>query len=296
MRAATWRERRVPTNGMVLHCLEAGEEGEPLVVLLHGFPDCAHSWRFQGGALAAEGYHVVAPNLRGYDGSSRPQGVEAYQVREIATDIAELIPALRASRAALVVGHDWGGVTAWRLALEHGALVERLGILNAPHPVLMARALTRNPGQMIRSLYALFFQLPVLPELLLRAGGLRLVRRAIASRVRAGTFLPEDWGHIESALGARGALTAALNYYRAAGRRRKSGALARESPAAARAVPGVVVWGERDPFLSPSLLAGLGEVAPRMCVVRVPWAGHWVHWDAPGQVTEALLGVLREPG
>ena len=290
-----WRERRVATNGVILHCLEAGPDEGPLVVLLHGFPDCARSWRFQAGPLADAGYHVVAPNLRGYDGSSRPEGIEPYRLREVVQDIAGLVTATAPGRAALLGGHDWGGVVAWRLAVTQPSLVQRLAIVNAPHPSLMRRELARNPRQMMRSAYALFFQLPVLPELLLRARGFALLRRAVVGGTRPGTVDATDWEQLRASLEAKGALTAALNYYRAAplpSRARGERAPARSDVVAQ---PGVVAWGARDPFLGTRLLDGLAGKAPATRVLRLPDAGHWAHWDAADDVTAAFLDLLRLP-
>lgn len=284
------------TNGIVLHCRVAGPARAPLVVLLHGFPDCAHSWRFQVGALAAAGHRVIAPNLRGYDGSSRPAGIAAYTLNTLAADVAGLVRAEGAGRAALVVGHDWGGVIAWRLAAQHPELVARLAIVNAPHPQLMRRELSRNPGQMLRSLYVAFFQLPKIPELLLGARDFALLERSLRRQVRAGALTAEDWAVMRDALAAPGVLTAAVNYYRAAARRellraRSPGGMPAPGP---MRVPGVVLWGERDPFLSTALLRGLDAVAPAMRIERLAEAGHWAHWDELGRVNDALLALLAE--
>src|SRR4029453_11928318 len=148
-----------------LHYVEAGEG--PLVVLLHGFPEFWFSWRLQIAPLAAAGFRVVAPDLRGYNLSSRPAGVEAYGADRLAADIRGLIREL-GSESALLVGHDWGGTVAWATAMNHPEVVDRLATLNAAHPRRLQQGL-RNPRQLLRSSYFFSFQLPGLPERRVRA-------------------------------------------------------------------------------------------------------------------------------
>ncbi|MEA2660848.1 MAG: hypothetical protein QOH08_420, partial [Chloroflexota bacterium] len=170
---------------VTLHVIEEGDG--PLVLLLHGFPDCSYTWRHQLPALAAAGFHAVAPDLRGYDGSSRPKGVPAYSVRALATDVAGLVAALGAERAD-VVAHDWGGGAAWTFAMAHPDRLRRLAILNAPHPVTFQRHL-RSFGQLKRSWYMFAFQLPVLPEAGLARNDFASLRAVFRSAsVRPGAF------------------------------------------------------------------------------------------------------------
>src|SRR5262249_22187334 len=149
-------ERRVVLNGLAFHYVEAGTG--PLVVLLHGFPEFWYAWRHQIPALAGAGYYVVAPDLRGYNESDKPLGVRNYRIELLVQDVVALIEHTGVRRA-VVVGHDWGGVIAWQLAMDHPERVDRLVILNAPHPAAFLREL-RRPTQLLRSAYMLFFQLP----------------------------------------------------------------------------------------------------------------------------------------
>ncbi len=280
------REIDIMTNDITLRCLTAGDG--PLAILLHGFPDSAESWRRQIPILAAAGYRVVAPWLRGYGQSSRPRGVEAYDIDELVNDVVGLVEQSDDARAALLVGHDWGGVIAWKFAIDHPALVEQLVILNAPHPATFARAL-RTPDQLARSSYILFFQLPRLPELMLRAGNWALLRRTMRRMVhRPGAWTRTDWLAQRRALGAPGALTAALNYYRAAGRRAQRGRTSVPDAARVR-VRTLVLWGDLDPALPATLLDDLGRWVRQLTVRRFAAAGHWVHWDRPNAVADALL-------
>src|SRR3954453_14762593 len=149
-----------------LHYVEAGEG--PLIVLLHGFPEFWYGWRLQIQPLAAAGFHVVAPDMRGYNLSSRPDGVSAYDTDKLAADIRGLIHE-RGADFALLVGHDWGGTAAWVTAMNHPEVVDRLAVLNAAHPRKLSQGL-HPPGQLRRSWYFFFFDLPDLPARSRRAG------------------------------------------------------------------------------------------------------------------------------
>jgi pimeloyl-ACP methyl ester carboxylesterase len=169
--------RWVDVHGLRLHCVEAG--AGPLVVLLHGFPEFWYAWRHQIPAVADAGYRVVAPNLRGYNTSDKPPRVRDYRPRVLARDVADLVVALGAGSAA-VVGHDWGGGLAWLLAMQHPERIERLVVLNAPHPIRLLKGL-RNPRQLRRSWYMLAFQAPWLPERLVAARDFRACAGPYAS-------------------------------------------------------------------------------------------------------------------
>ena len=293
-----WTEREAPLGaGLHLSYREAG--AGPLVLLLHGFPDFSYGWRYQIGALAAAGFRVVAPDLRGYNRSSKPRRVAAYTIPALAADVVALVAALGESRARAIVGHDWGGVLGWHLAERHPALLERLVVLNAPHPVAFAREL-RTPDQLARSLYVLFFQLPWLPELVLRGRGdyaplLRALRRMVR---RPGALTDADLELHRAALAQPGALTAALNYYRALGRRvaRRGlrGGLAARDARGPRPIeaPTLLLWGDRDPALGPRLTTGLAPWVPELRVRHFPEAGHWPQLDAPDAVNAEIVAWL----
>ena len=274
-------------NGVRLHWVESGSG--PLVVLLHGFPDCWLTWRRQMPALAAAGFRVVAPDLRGYNLSGKPRGVAAYRVEALATDVAELVGRLGASRAS-VVGHDWGGAVAWNLPRYFPDLVERLVVLNSPHPAAFQRELL-TLAQLRRSWYVFLFQLPWLPEALLRSRRAGFVKRLLRDDpVRPGAFTREEIEQLREAILVPGALTAALNYYRAAFR---PGVAALRPRPGRIGCPTLVVWGERDRYLGPALLDGLDRWVADLTVVRIPDASHWVHADAPERVNELLVAFLR---
>jgi pimeloyl-ACP methyl ester carboxylesterase len=265
-----------------LHYVEAGEG--PLVVLLHGFPEFWYGWRAQIDGLAAAGFRVVAPDLRGYNLSSKPPGVGAYDLDRLAADVRGLVRE-RGEERACVAGHDWGGAVAWTMAMNHPEAVARLALLNSPHPRRFLEAV-RRPAQLARSWYFGAFQLPWLPERLLRAGGWRPLRFGFEHDARPGAFAPEDIERYVEAWSQPGALTAMLSYYRAAPRQSPSRLAERIRPVQA---PTRVIWGERDRYLSPGVAEPPPADVPNLDrVIRLPEASHWVQHDEPARVTELL--------
>ena len=267
-------------NGVRLHYVEQGSG--PLVILLHGFPDFWYCWRHQIPALAAAGYRVVAPDLRGYNESERPQGVVAYGLDTLASDVAALIQALGAERAT-VVGHDWGGLVAWHVAMHHPEVVSSLVIMNAPHPRAFRRELTHNWAQKRRSWYIGLFQLPWLPEVLFAVGNRWLLRRVLRrggpahSDAELATYL--------AAFAGQGAMTAALHYYRALVRVPMRRPVTIECPT-------LLIWGLRDPFLLPALTEGTEAWVTTLERHDEPTARHWVQHDAAASVNARLLAFL----
>jgi epoxide hydrolase 4 len=282
-----WTHHEAVVNDVRLHWVEMGEG--PLVVLLHGFPEFWYGWRNQIPALGAAGFRVVAPDMRGYNLSEKPEGIRAYGIRPLVDDVAALIRHLGAPRAH-VAGHDWGGVVAWWLAMLKPALVDRLVIANAPHPRVFAREL-KKPSQLRKSWYAFAFQIPGAPEALFRAHDYALVDRIFRrDPARPGAFTETDVRRYKEALAQPGALTAMINYYRAVRRTKRPKTRRIDAPT-------LVIWGERDRHLNAANTVGLEPHVPRVRVERIPEATHWVLADAPERVNELMIGFLRgEPG
>jgi len=284
--AGAWTHREAVVNGVRLHYVVAG--AGPLVVLLHGFPEFWYSWRKQIGPLAAAGFRVLAPDLRGYNLSDKPRGVAAYRPEVLTADVAALVRHAGEESAA-VVGHDWGGVLAWLLPLHHPGVVSKRVILNAPHPAALQRDLRRGPGPWLRSWYVLFFQLPLLPEAVMRAGDFALLRRMLHRQpVQRDAFSDADVAAYRDALARPGVLTAALNWYRAAFRR--GFRTADELPCL---TPTLLLWGERDPYLGLHLTKMLGPWSPGIRIERFPDASHWIQNDAPERVNLRTIDFLR---
>jgi epoxide hydrolase 4 len=274
-------------NGVRLHYVEAGSG--PLVVLLHGFPEFWYAWRHQIPALAAAGFHVVAPDMRGYNLSEKPPGVAAYAVDVLVEDVRALIGHFGAERAT-VVGHDWGGGVAWGVAMNRPEVVKNLIVLNAPHPAAFLREL-RSPGQILRSSYMLFFQLPWLPEATFRANNFALLERTLRTDpVRPEAFDNRDIRRYKRALAQPGALTATINYYRALLRERPRETLS-EPPTIAR--PTLLIWGDRDRYLGTNLTEGLDRWVTDLRVEHIPDASHWIMADRPERVNDLMIEFMR---
>jgi pimeloyl-ACP methyl ester carboxylesterase len=278
----TTRDGFAEIGGQRLHYVEAGDG--PLIVLLHGFPEFWYGWRQQIEPLAAAGFRVVAPDLRGYNLSSRPPGVAAYAADRLAVDIRDLIHE-RGARSALLVGHDWGGTVAWTTAMNHPEVVDRLAILNAAHPRRLLQGL-RTPRQLLKSWYFFYFQLPWLPERHVRSRNWRFFRNFLHD-ARPGAFTSEDFERYVAAWSAPGAATAMINYYRASVRQSPKRA---EAQIRSVAAPTLIIWGQRDRFLGPELAEPARADVPNLDrVERRPEASHWVHHDDPEQVTRLLM-------
>ncbi len=289
LRSVELEHRYADLGDVRLHYVEAGEG--PLVLLLHGFPQFWYEWRHQIPALVEAGFRVVAPDMRGYNLSDKPPGVRAYRVELLARDVARLILAC-GERAANVVGHDWGAIAAWIAAMRYPERVGRLAILNVPHPARFLDGLL-SPGQLLRSSYVFFFQIPRLPEEVIRAGDFALLRSALRrDPVCPGALTTEDIERYVEAMARPGALTATLNYYRALLRNpRETWTLMKRIEA-----PVLVIWGEKDRFLSRRLAdPPLLWVPNLLRVERLPEASHWVTEDRPREVNTLLLDFLSSP-
>ena len=270
-----------------LHYAEAGSG--PLVILLHGFPDFWYSWRNQIEPLAAAGFRVVAPDMRGYNLSDKPVGIEAYTADRIADDVARLIQALGAEKAS-IVGHDWGGVVGWQLAMQQTKCVEKLVILNVPHPVRFLRGI-RDPRQLARSWYVFFFQIPWLPERMFRALNFRSLKKALRNdTTRPDAFTEEDLDRYAEAWSQPGAMTSSINYYRAALR---YGRETVRSHAKRIDLPVLILWGDRDRYVRPQLAEPDSQWVTNFTLHRFPHASHWVHMDVPQRVNQLLIEFLR---
>jgi pimeloyl-ACP methyl ester carboxylesterase len=283
-------------NGLSFSALAAGPEDGPLALLLHGFPELSRSWRHQLPALSAAGYRAVAPDLRGYGDSGRGG---PYDLDTLTADVAGLVRALGRERA-VVIGHDWGGAIAWGTAVLRPEVVDRLVVLNCPHPAVLAEELVRNPRQLLRSSYMLFFQLPLVPEWTLT----RRHAAAVARALRGGSAVRSAWPREEldryrEAFLRPGAASAALGYYRAAFRR--PAGFRRAALAHPIAAPTLVVWSARDRFLGVEMIAP-ARMAPYLAPGNVPRivlledAGHFVQNEAPARVNAAVVGWLVSGG
>ena len=282
------REGYAEVGDQSLHYVEAGDG--PLIVLLHGFPEFWFGWRLQIAPLAAAGFRVVAPDTRGYNLSSKPEGFEAYAVDLLAADIRGLIGELGAE-SALLVGHDWGGTIAWTIAMNHPEVVDRLAILNAAHPRRLQEGL-HHPSQLRKSWYFFFFAAPGLPEEVVHARDWHFFRHFLHDA--NPPYTPQEIERYVEAWSQPGAAAGMINYYRASVRQSQKEAAAKLRPISA---PTLVIWGERDSYLGSELAEPDRDDVPNLDrVERLPDASHWVHHDEAERVNQLLIDFFAGIG
>lgn len=281
-----WTHRYPVINGVRLHVVDHGSG--PLVILLHGFPEFWYAWRHQIPALAAAGFRVLAPDLRGYNTSAKPPAVRDYRLEILQDDVLGLIRDAGETQA-IIVGHDWGGAIAWTFAIRYPQAVRQLIVLNAPHPLRFIQAM-RTLTQLRKSWYVFFFQLPRLPEMFIRAGHYARLRTMLMDDpVRAETFDSETIRYYQQALDQPGALTAAINYYRALFRYGLPG-LGRNPVRLDK--PTLLIWGEQDRYLDIALTSGLDRWVSQLTIVRIPSASHWLHAEIPEQINRLMVDAI----
>ena len=276
-------------HGITLACRACGPTGAPRLMFLHGFPEGAFIWDDVMERLAGE-FRCIAPNLRGYGRSSAPVGVEAYRTKHLVADVAALIQQTGTGPLRALVAHDWGGAVAWNLAVQQPELMERLVIINSPHPATFLRELQTSPAQQAASAYMNFFCKPD-AEVLLAANDFA---RLWPFFTQMGADWLDDAARARyRALWAHG-LSGPLNYYRASPLRPPTA----DDPAALNVrfapefvtvhVPTQVIWGEADTALPPCMLDGLEAFVPDLTVQRVPGATHWIVHEQPALIAEAI--------
>ena len=279
-------ERFITTNGIQLHTVMAGPQSGPPVILLHGFPETWRCWIRQLPALSAAGCRVIAPDQRGYNLSDKPKGINSYRIEELTKDILGMIDALDYEKVNLV-GHDFGALVAWTLATQYPERLHRLGIINVPHPAVMWRFLRRDFEQMRRSLYAFFFQLPWLPEMSLRLGNWSVTASGMRRSAKPNAFTDEDIEKYKEAWSQPGAMTAMLNWYRAAARYQPD--FTNEMRVKARTL---ILWGVRDFALSRRMARPSLDFCEEGNLIFFPDATHWVQHEEAEEVNRQLLNFL----
>jgi pimeloyl-ACP methyl ester carboxylesterase len=297
-------------NGVKLHYAKAGSG--PLIIFLHGFPEFWYAWKDQLAEFGKD-HLVVAPDMRGYNLSSKPEGVENYRMPLLVEDIRALAEKLGfgANRKFILAGHDWGGVVAWSYAAAHPDTLQKLVIVNAPHPGVFGRLLREDPAQQKASMYMLMFRSPQGEQTLTANNHEMLVNIVLGPGLKTGVFTEADKQAYLEAWSQPGAITGGLNYYRAAqvgpgpggagaaggaggasgtaGAGESGGLGASGAPAALKvAVPTLVIWGEQDTALLTSNLVGLEEFVPKVTIKRIPDGTHWVVHEKPAEVNRHI--------
>jgi len=283
----------IQANGLRFHVNTCGDEASPrLALCLHGFPELGYSWRDQLPHLAELGYRVWAPDLRGYGQSDRPSEMSDYALEHLMEDVAQLIDASGAE-SVLLIAHDWGAIVAWYFAIREIRPLERLVIMNVPHPAAM-QGRGFNFRQLRKSWYIFFFQIPWLPELFLGRGRAEAVGNVFSkTAVNRKRFPDEVLDTYRNAASQPGALRAMVNYYRAlvrgrgAARQRALGIPIIETPT-------LMIWGERDFALGKELTYGTEQHVRNFTLRYVPKASHWVQQDDPETVNAMLEAWIHD--
>jgi pimeloyl-ACP methyl ester carboxylesterase len=280
-------------NNIRLHYVTVGKG--TLIMFVHGFPEFWYEWKNQLIEFGRD-YQAVAPDMRGYNLSSKPADVEQYRVKYLVEDIRALVEHLGHKRFILVA-HDWGGGVAWPFAIRHPQYLEKLIIINAPHPVTFVRELRDNPAQQKASRYILVHRTPEAEGILARHNYAVLVRSLLKDGIRDGYFTEEDKNAYIGAWSQPGALTGGLNYYRAAHLGSFTGEsddiLSADPSLFTVAVPTLVIWGEMDRYLLTGNLEGLEEYVPNLTVKRIPDGSHWVIHEKPGLVNSYIREFIE---
>jgi pimeloyl-ACP methyl ester carboxylesterase len=283
--------RTIRANGLDFELLEAGA-GDRLALCLHGFPEHAVAWQHQIPALVAAGYRVWAPNQRGYGRTTRPPGVAAYSMLHLLDDVAALID-VSGARTVTLLGHDWGAAVAWFFAMRRVRPLERLVIMNVPHPIVFVHALRTSWRQRLRSWYIAFFQIPVLPELLLRRDHARpIVDAFLRSAKHPENFSADELETYRAQADEPGALRAMLAWYRAAARTLPALIEERSAPIA---VPTLMLWGEDDFALGKETTYGTDRYVADLELIYLPGVSHWLQTDATERVNALLSAFLTRP-
>jgi epoxide hydrolase 4 len=275
-----------------LHYAEAGAQNSELVILLHGFPEFSYSWRHQLPVLG-EKYHVIAPDMRGYNLSDKPTRVEDYDIEPLASDVIQLIDHFGA-QLATVIGHDWGAGVAWAVAQKYPDRVRRLVVMQVPPAPIWRKNMSLK--QFFRSWYMLFFQLPRIPEWAISRKNFESIDRMFREKViNKNAFDDEDIRRYKEAIQQPGAVSAGINYYRANLKRLTSGRKDVDTGINRRVpMPTLFIFGEQDFAIVPKTVEGVRDyVSGPFDELRLPNCGHWVQNEAVAEVNKALLEFLR---
>ncbi len=280
----------LPTNGIRLHVAQAGSRYDPLVILLHGFPEFWYGWRRQIQPLAEAGFRVWVPDQRGYNLSDKPEGIAAYQLEQLARDVLGLIDASGADQCYLA-GHDWGAAVAWWVALRYPERLHRLAILNVPHPAVMRQTLSSSLPQLKKSWYMFYFQIPFLPEAMLRNNDWEYVVRMLTYNSKPGSFSAQDIERHREAWWRKGAFSHMLNWYRAALQLPPdlSGDMRIQ-------VPTLILWGANDVALGREMAQPSLELCEQGELVFFEESSHFVQLDEAEAVSRRLVDFFSREG
>ena len=293
------KENYVRMNGVRLHLVTAGKG--PLILFLHGFPEFWYEWKNQLAEFSKD-HLAVAPDMRGYNLSDKPEALDQYKMNVLVDDIRALADHFSHQKKFVLVGHDWGGVVAWAFAIQHPDMLDRLVIVNAPHPGMFGRLLASDAAQQRASQYMLMFRSPQAEQILSANNYAFLVRVVLEAGLQNGVFSEDDKRAYIKAWSQPGALTGGLNYYRAnevgpptSGQAASAarGNFALDPNNLAVKVPTLVIWGEKDMALLVQNLDGLEKFVQQLTIKRIPDGSHWVTHEKGAEVNAAIRNFIR---
>jgi pimeloyl-ACP methyl ester carboxylesterase len=299
---ATMSDDYVTVSGVRLHVVSAGKG--PLILFLHGFPEFWYAWKDQLAEFGKD-HLAVAPDLRGYNLSDKPADVEQYRMSALVEDVRGLGDHFSPDKKFVLVGHDWGGAVAWAYAIVHPERLEKLVIVNAPHPAIFGRLLASDPQQQTASQYMLMFRRPQAEQSLADSNYTILVNIVLSAGLASGAFTEDDKAAYLKAWSQPGALTGGLNYYRAnrvgpPGRANDPDASSPPTPTVAPnpsaltvKTPTLVIWGEKDTALLTKNLDGLDQFVPQLSIKRIADGSHWVIHEKPAEVNGYIRDFIR---
>jgi len=293
LRKNMFEHKYADVNNIRLHYVTVGKG--KLIMFLHGFPEFWYEWKNQLAEFGRD-YQAVAPDMRGYNLSSKPVEVEQYRMKYLINDIRALAEHL-GYKKFILVAHDWGGGVAWPFAIRYPEYLEKLIIINAVHPITFMRELRDNPAQRKASQYILVYRTPKAEEILSRNNYALPASNLLEDGLKQGYFTEEDKKAYIEAWSQPGALTGGLNYYRAAHLGSFTGesddSLSADPSSFAVAVPTLVIWGEKDKWLLTGNLEGLEKYVPNLTIKRIPDGSHWVIHEKPGLVNSYIREFIE---
>ncbi len=281
----------VNVNGIIMHYVTIGNG--PLIVFLHGFPEFWYSWRYQI-PFFSKHFKVVVPDMRGYGETEKPAEINEYRIEKLVADIVELIHSLGQEKA-IVVGYDWGGAIAWSVAMMSPSIVEKLIVMNIPHPAVLQKNAFRNYEQMQKSWYMFFFLLQDVPENRLSSNNFEFLKHLFEISIkRKEKFTQSDIEGYVSSWSKEGGITGGINYYRANLNAEFWGSLDESIPFPKIKSATLQIWGEEDILFGKELTEGTNEfVDAPFSLKTIPNCGHWIQQEAPEEVNQVIDEFLN---
>lgn len=277
-----FQQQKVELNGLTFNLVRAGESDAPLVILLHGFPECWVSWKDQIQPIVDAGYRVIVPDQRGYNLTDKPKSLDDYKIDVLASDV-DAIREYAGCETFHLVGHDWGAAVAWWYGMHHSERLRSLTVINVPHPTVFESTLKSNVRQLLKSWYMFYFQLPKLPEFMMSLMNFNRLKQTLVKSSNTGSFDSKILSQLETAWSQPGALTGMLNWYRAALRRPVIASNLTVS------CPTRILWGENDIALTKEMAQLSTQYCEDVELTYYPDGTHWLPNDHPERVATEII-------